>query len=105
MPKKHGPDFKKEVGKVEGCRTCRTSGVKKGLFYELPCDDCKGVGWVAARGMELTIEEIARALGVRVNHAEQQLADRIRLSVLVGDSPNRVGNNRKGSGGSHFTGD
>lgn len=105
MPKKHGPDFKKEVGKVEGCRTCRTSGVKTGLFYELPCDDCNGVGWVAARGTELTMEEIARALGARVTHAEQQLADRIRLSVLIGDSTDRTRNNRRGPGASHFTGD
>ena len=105
MPKKHGPDLKKAAIEVQRCRSCRAKGVVQGIFYELPCEDCKGVGWVATGGAAVTIEQLAHALGKRADHAEHELAERIRTSTLAGVSPSRPWNNRKGPGGSHYTGD
>lgn len=103
MRKKHGPDFKREDIKVERCRDCRGKGTVTGVFYELPCTDCGGVGWVASGMIGVSMEDLAWALGQRANKAEHELAERIRTSVLAGNGSQR--NNRKGPGGSHYTGD
>lgn len=104
MPKKSGPDFKKELVPVQRCRTCMSKGVVEGIFYQLPCEDCKGIGWVAQPGHEASLEEIARALGAKVNKVESDLAERIRISVIA-DKSDSEWNNKKGPGGSHYRGD
>ncbi|WP_236225363.1 hypothetical protein [Pseudomonas pseudonitroreducens] len=50
------------------------------------------------------MEEIARALGAKVNKAENDLAERIRISVIAGNKDSEW-NNKKGPGGSHYRGD
>ncbi|WP_425327657.1 hypothetical protein [Pseudomonas nitroreducens] len=104
MPKKHGPEFNREQIQVERCRPCRGSGTVQGGFYQLPCDDCAGVGWVA-RGIEgVSMHDLAWALGQRANKAENDLSERIRCSIIAGNSDSEW-NNKKGPGGSHYRGD
>lgn len=104
MPKKHGPDFKREQIQVERCRPCRGSGTVEGVFYQLPCQDCGGVGWVA-RGMTgVSMHDLAWALGQRANKAENELSERIRISIIA-DKKGDEWNNKKGPCGSHFRGD
>lgn len=104
MPKKHGPDFKKAPIEVQRCRSCRAKGVVQGVFYELPCEDCKGVGWVAAGGAAVTMEQLAYALGKRVDHAEHQLAQHL-IKTPAGTEPVYHTENRRGPGGSRYVGD
>lgn len=105
MQKKHGPDFKRAVIQVETCKVCRGAAVTQGICYELPCEGCAGVGWVARGGDPAPIEDIARALGVRAVKAERELAVRAQLSRLSRTGGDDEWNNRKGPGGSHFRGD
>lgn len=104
MQKKHGPDFKRAVIQVETCKVCRGAAVSQGISYELPCEGCSGVGWVASGGAEAPIEDIARALGIRAAKAERSLGERAQIGRLAGGRDNKW-NNGKGPGGSHFTGD
>lgn len=105
MPKKHGPEFKRELIQVESCKVCRGSGVEEGIRYQLPCMGCAGVGWIARGGAEATIEDIARALGARMTKAERQLAERAQIAAITRSSGDVEWNNRKGPGGSHYRGD
>lgn len=104
MSKKRGPDFKREQIQVERCRPCRGTGTVEGVFYQLPCNDCGGVGWVARGLIGVSIWDLAWALGQRANKAENDLSERIRCSILAGNKDSEW-NNKKGSGGSHLAGD
>lgn len=104
MSKKRGPDFKREQIQVERCRPCRGTGTVEGVFYQLPCNDCGGVGWVARGLIGVSIWDLAWALGQRANKAENDLSERIRCSILAGNKDSEW-NNKKGPGGSHYRGD
>lgn len=105
MRKKHGPDFKRELIQVESCKTCRGTGVRKGISFQLPCEACAGVGWIARGGSEAPIEDIARALGARMAKAERQLAERAQIAAITRRARDAEWNNEKGPGGSHYRGD
>lgn len=105
MRKKHGPDFARELVQVESCKACRGRGVTRPVFYDLPCDACRGVGWVARGGAEVPIEDIARALGARMTKAERQLAEKAQIAAVTRRTWDAEWNNEKGPGGSHYRGD
>jgi len=97
--RKHGPDLQKAVPAIQRCRQCRGQGFTKGVFFELDCATCDGTGWLGADGAPVEPVALIRALGQRLDKAEQQLVDRARASTWSED------NNRRGAGGSHYTGD
>lgn len=105
MLKRHGPDFKRELIPVESCRACKGTGNREGISYQLPCEACAGVGWIARAGVEAPIEDIARALGARMLKAERQLAERAQIAAVARRSRDAEWNNEKGPGGSHYRGD
>lgn len=105
MRKKHGPDFTRELVQVESCKICRGKGVTRPLFYDRPCIACSAVGWVARGGVEVPIEDIARALGARMAKAERQLAERAQIAAVTRRTRDAEWNNEKGPGGSHYRGD
>lgn len=99
MPKKHGPDLKKAVPAIQRCRTCRGKGFTEGVFFQIDCTACDGAGWVGMDGAPVEQASLIRALGRRVDKAEQELVARAKTSTMFDD------NNRRGAGGSNFTGD
>lgn len=43
------------------CAQCRGSGTKMGVFHELDCMTCEGVGWVPGEGQDL-LRQLGRDL-------------------------------------------
>lgn len=97
--RKTGPDLQKAVPAIQRCRACRGQGFTKGVFFELDCAACDGTGWLGMDGMPVEPAALIRSLGRRVTEAEQRLVDQAKVSTWAED------NNRRGAGGSHFTGD
>jgi len=58
---KSGPDFVKTLPRLDRCQQCRGKGVVSGVFYQLDCMDCDGVGWLPVAGIDLT-KQLGRAL-------------------------------------------
>ncbi|MDF3932136.1 hypothetical protein [Pseudomonas citronellolis] len=99
--RKHGPDLLKDVPAIQRCRQCRGKGFTKGVFFELDCAGCDGTGWVALDGQPVgDAVKLIRALGRRLDKVEQQAVDRAKASTWDAQD-----NNRRGAGGSHWTGD
>lgn len=98
--RKHGPDLQKPVPAIQRCRQCRGKGFKKEVFFELDCIACDGAGWVGMDGLPVETAALIRALGRRLDQAEQLLVDRAKASTWSTED-----NNRRGAGGSHYTGD
>nr|WP_314872140.1 hypothetical protein [uncultured Pseudomonas sp.] len=105
MRKSHGPSLKKDRIVLTKCVDCRGSAVVKGVFYEMPCGLCNASGWVSAvTGQALSLEELVTQLGLRVSELEQQV-DRQRPSRTAGPDAQYQSNNRRGAGGTNYTGD
>ncbi|AIR90212.1 hypothetical protein [Pseudomonas cremoricolorata] len=105
MRKSHGPAFKKAVIELDKCPSCRGRAVTMGTFYELPCGHCNASGWISAlTGEPLPLEELVTQLGLRVRELEQQ-AERQRPSTTSGPEAQYQTNNRRGAGGTNYTGD
>ena len=103
--KKHGPSLKKEQIVLTQCHNCRGRAVTKGVFYELPCGLCHASGWLSAvTGQPLSLEELVTQLGLRVRELEQQV-DRERPPRSEGAEAQYQLNNRRGAGGTNYTGD
>ncbi|VVM40037.1 hypothetical protein PS631_00232 [Pseudomonas fluorescens] len=103
--KKHGPALKKERIVLTQCYDCRGKAIIKGVFYELPCGQCNASGWVsAATGHPLPLEELVTQLGLRVRELELQV-DRQRPPRTDGPDAQYRSNNRRGAGGTNYTGD
>lgn len=103
--KKHGPALKKEMIVLTQCNDCRGRAVIKGLFYELPCGLCNASGWVSAvTGQALPLEELVTQLGLRVRDLEQQV-DRQQPPRTERPDAQYQSNNRRGAGGTNYTGD
>ncbi|MGR3991454.1 hypothetical protein [Pseudomonas sp. 1121_17] len=105
MSKSHGPALKKERIVLTQCYDCRGKAVIKGVFYELPCGLCNASGWVSAvTGRPLPLEELVTQLGLRVRELEQQV-DRQQPPRTEGPDAQYQSNNRRGAGGTNYTGD
>ncbi|WP_188036014.1 hypothetical protein [Pseudomonas sp. EZ-C24] len=105
MRKSHGPALKKEMIVLTQCYDCRGKAFIKGVFYELPYGLCNASGWVSAvTGQALPLEELVTQLGLRVRELEQQV-DRERPPRTEGAEAQYQLNNRRGAGGTNYTGD
>ncbi|AIR90570.1 hypothetical protein [Pseudomonas cremoricolorata] len=105
MRKTYGPALHKQQIVLARCPDCRGRAVVKGVFYELPCGQCNASGWVSAlTGEPLPLEELVTQLGLRVRELEQQ-AGRQRPSTTGGPESQYQTNNRRGAGGTNYTGD
>ncbi|MBF8646859.1 hypothetical protein [Pseudomonas pudica] len=105
MSKSHGPAFKKAVIDLEVCPLCGGRAVTKGLFYELPCDNCNASGWVvAATGEALALDELVTQLSMRLRAALRQI-EQLKNPQASGPEATYQGSNRRGAGGTNYTGD
>lgn len=105
MRKSHGPAFKKAVIELEECPSCRGRAVTKGLFHELPCDHCNASGWVAAAtGEALALAELVTQLSLALQAANRQI-EQLKNPQASGPGATYQGSNRRGAGGTNYTGD
>ncbi|WP_238337636.1 hypothetical protein [Pseudomonas sp. SWRI51] len=105
MRRVHGPAFKKAVIELSECPSCRGRAVTQGLFHELPCDHCNASGWVvAATGEALPLDELVTQLSMRLQAATRQI-EQLKRPQAGGPGAGYQGGNRRGAGGTNYTGD
>jgi hypothetical protein len=96
---------------LERCEICRGAGRIRGIFHLLECAGCNGGAFVRPDGTALEYPELVQQLRLRLarSGAERrtmQLAlERAGLWPIHGAANDYCGNNKKGAGGAHFTGD
>ncbi|WP_122572391.1 hypothetical protein [Pseudomonas viridiflava] len=104
MRKQHGPALKVEQLGLSRCLVCNGRAVVKGVFHELACVRCNASGWVlAASGQPLPLEVLVTQLSIRLQAAELLIAQLER--PVRGAQQQYEQNNRRGAGGSNYTGD
>ncbi|WP_223510881.1 hypothetical protein [Pseudomonas sp. BF-R-05] len=98
--------FKRLRIELEPCPTCKGKAVVKGLFYELICTACNGSGWVI-RGSRLVLssDELVTQLSFKLQRAQREIEALQRGSSIPGPAEYYQQNNRRGAGGSNYTGD
>ena len=105
MKKRHGPWIQKEHITLAWCPACRGKAVIKGVFHELACVQCNASGWVnGISGEALPLEELVTQLSLRLQQAEARISQLQRV-VPIGAAALYERNNRRGAGGTNFTGD
>ncbi|KWV72154.1 hypothetical protein [Pseudomonas fluorescens] len=105
MKKSHGPAFRAAQLDLAKCPACRGRAVISGVFHEMACVQCNASGWVTAEaGEALPLEVLVTQLSIRLQAADHQLAQ-FREVAPSGASAQYEQNNRRGAGGTNFTGD
>lgn len=103
MRKSHGPAFRKVMKPLRACYDCRGSGLRMGMFHQLECATCNASGWVCAEtGEALPLADLVLQLGMKLRAVERELALADQQS---GPQQQYEQNNRRGAGGSNYTGD
>lgn len=106
MRKRHGPEFRAQQLDLAKCPACRGRAVVDGVFHELPCLPCHASGWVSAdTGEALPLDVLVTQLSLRLQAAEQQIEQLKRSAPMNGPAAQYKQNNRRGAGGTNFTGD
>lgn len=105
MRKSHGPAFRKELIELAQCPACRGKAVLKGVFHEMACGQCNASGWVAVDTAEaLPVEELVTQLSLRLQVAQRQINE-LKQPRAAGPEVMYQDNNRRGAGGTNYTGD
>jgi hypothetical protein len=106
MKKAQVPGFRKAQIELEHCSTCKGKAVVQGVSYELVCIDCNGSGWVMAGSrMVLSSDELVTQLSFKLQLAQREIEVLKRGPSITGPAAYYQLNNRRGAGGSNFTGD
>ena len=94
------------------CEICQGQGVIQGIFHVMECAGCNGAGLIDRATCEpLSHAVLVQQLRVRLNQANRQVEQqRTQLEAaglvpVTGPAADYQGNNKKGAGGAHFTGD
>ena len=106
MKKSHGPAFRVQPVDLNECPACLGKTFVEGVFHQIACNHCHASGWVvAATGSPLPQGEMLMQLGLRLRREIEK--GRILRSSLPQGGPQQQyeQNNRRGAGGSNFTGD
>ncbi|MFY1052366.1 hypothetical protein ACOQNP_12195 [Ectopseudomonas khazarica] len=96
---------------LERCEVCRGAGRIRGIFHLMACAGCNGGGFVKPDGTALEYPELVEQLRLRLSMSGaerkrlQQVLERVGLQPVEGAVSGYQGNNKKGAGGAHFTGD
>ena len=106
MKKSHGPAFRAARTELAKCPACRGRAVVQGVFHDLPCDQCNASGWVSAEtGQVLPLDVLVTQLSFKLQAAEQQIELLKRPAPSNGPVAQYQQNNRRGAGGTNYTGD
>ena len=96
---------------LERCEVCRGAGRIRGIFHLMECAGCNGGGFVKPDGEALDYPELVEQLRLRLAMSGDERKRMQRALQQAGLMPEQgaavgyQGNNRKGAGGAHFTGD
>jgi hypothetical protein len=104
MKKSHGPAFRRELKPLMVCGICRGATVTTGMFHQLDCLACNASGWVCAEtGDALPVDVMVQQLSMRLRNVTAELS---RARHAQGGAHEQYEqNNRRGAGGSNYTGD
>lgn len=106
MKKTHGPAFRAAQLELAQCPACLGRAVIKGVFHEMACAQCNASGWVATdTGEPLPLEVLVTQLSMRLQAADRQIEQLKRPAQMSGPAAIYQQNNRRGAGGSNYTGD
>ncbi|AZO82622.1 hypothetical protein BOO88_16610 [Stutzerimonas stutzeri] len=106
MKKAQANGFRKAQIDLEHCESCRGKAVVQGVFYERVCIDCNGSGWVmAGSGVVLSSDELVTQLSFKLQQAQREIEVLKRGPSITDPATYYQQNNRRGAGGSNFTGD
>lgn len=105
--KTRGPAFKAATVDLIWCTSCRGQTVIQGVFHELACTECHASGWVSAEtGAAVPVDVLVTQLGLLLNKVQRRVISLERdwpRASSAADQYNQ--NNRRGAGGTNFTGD
>ncbi|MNE30207.1 hypothetical protein D3C80_1237100 [compost metagenome] len=106
MKNAQGHGFRKAQIDLEYCSICKGKAVVQGVFYELVCSDCNGSGWVMAGSrLVLSTDELVTQLSLRLQQAQRKIELLQRGPSTSELTKYYQQSNRRGAGGSNFTGD
>ncbi|MBV7552041.1 hypothetical protein KW841_06715 [Pseudomonas sp. PDM28] len=106
MQKGQGIGFKRQRIELEPCPTCKGKAVVQGISYELICTDCNGSGWVVSGSrLVLSSDELVTQLSFKLQQAQFEIELLQQGSLISGPAECYQQNNRRGAGGSNYTGD
>ena len=103
MKKSHGPAFVRCLIPMTECPSCCGAGLVQGVFHQLECIGCHSSGFVHAETLEpLPMQDLVIQLGLEIRRARNRLSS----SPPIGGAQDQYErNNRRGAGGSNYTGD
>lgn len=103
MKKQHGPALVRRLIPMTECPACAGKGLIAGLLHELDCTGCHSSGFVHAQTLEpLNMDDLVVQLGRVVRQARGRLG---RSPAIGGAQDQYNENNRRGAGGTNYTGD
>lgn len=109
--KTHGPAFNRHVIPLKPCLTCHGKAVIRGVFHQIDCIQCNASGWVREdNDQPLALQDLVTQLSFNLKHAHGQIEQlRNPASTIRGNQVDVIKyyeqNNRRGAGGTNFTGD
>lgn len=104
MIRRRGPSFRRELKFIVECNICLGKGERLGLFHYLECEHCLGSGWVCGHTLQtLPLSDVVPVLNARLKDALTEIAK--ARHVIGGAQQQYEQNNRRGAGGSNYTGD
>jgi hypothetical protein len=103
MKKSSGPAFVRCLIPMTECPSCNGAGLILGVFHQLECIGCHSSGFVHAETLEpLLMDDLVIQLGLELRRSRNRLSS----SPAIGGAQDQYErNNRRGAGGSNFTGD
>lgn len=103
MKKIHGPAFVRCLIPLADCPSCAGKGIIQGVFHQLDCIGCHASGLVHAETLEsLPLEDLVVQLGMLLRRERFMTKVKTAATGIVSQYQQ---NNRRGAGGSNFTGD
>jgi hypothetical protein len=106
MQKGQGLGFKRPRIALEFCPTCKGKAVVEGVFYEQICTAYNGSGWVVLGSrLVLSADELVTQLSFKLQLAQREIEVLQQGSSISGPAEYYQQNNRRGAGGSNYTGD
>ncbi len=103
IKKERGPTFMRRLIPMTECPSCGGVGLIRGVFHQLECIGCHSSGFVCAKTLEpLLIQELVIQLGLMVRRKR----DNVNHSPTGNGAQDQyIVNNRRGAGGTNYTGD
>ena len=92
-------------GVQDECYDCRGNGLRLCMFHEIECATCNASGWVCATtGEALPLADLVLQLNMKLRAVTRDL-DKALAGSPPGAEQQYEKNNRRGAGGSNYTGD